>query len=81
MIAIGLLGIQYFWVVRKAMFLVCRRPSAGSPVFVTREGNMGIIETTDRVTRTADLTETIGGAPSGVGFHLGVRFNLRTVVP
>jgi hypothetical protein len=49
-------------------------------LFVTREGNMGAIETTDRVTRTADLTGAAGPTP-GVGFHKGVRFNLKAIVP
>lgn len=50
-------------------------------LFVTREGSMGLIETTDRVTRTANL----GGAPysrkPGVGFHKGVRFDLKAIIP
>jgi hypothetical protein len=51
-------------------------------LFVTREGNMGLVETTDRITRTADLT----GLPStpssgGVGFHKGVKFNLKAIIP
>jgi hypothetical protein len=50
-------------------------------LFVTREGTMGIIETTDRVTRTENLTGLAGGAPAGVGFHLGVRFNLKLIKP
>ena len=49
-------------------------------LFVTREGNMGIIETTDRVTRVADLTGQMSTTP-GVGFHKGVRFNLTTIIP
>ena len=51
-------------------------------VYVTREGTMGLIETTDRVTRTADLTGLPAGQPpSGVGFKVGVRFNLKWIVP
>jgi hypothetical protein len=51
-------------------------------LFVTREGNMGLIETTDRVTRTADLTGRPSGLSSpGVGFHKGVRFNLKSIIP
>jgi hypothetical protein len=50
-------------------------------LYVTREGNMGLIETTDRVTRTADLTGSPGAPPTGVGFHKGVRFNLKPVIP
>jgi hypothetical protein len=50
-------------------------------LFVTREGNMGVIETTDRVTRTANLNGMAGGPPPGVGFHTGVRFNLKSIIP
>ncbi len=50
-------------------------------VFVTREGCMGLIEITDRVTRTADLTGNIGDPPAGVGFQKGVRFNLKSIIP
>jgi len=49
-------------------------------LFITREGNMGLIETTDRVTRTADLTG-MPSSPPGVGFHKGVRFNLKAIIP
>ena len=64
----------------KAMQLV---PHAnGAFIFVTREGNMGLIEITDRVTRTADLTGLAAGSPmGGVGFHKGVRFNLKAIIP
>jgi hypothetical protein len=50
-------------------------------IYVTREGCMGLIETTDRVTETADLTGRMGGPPAGIGFHKGVRFNLTTIIP
>ena len=41
-----------------------------------------MIETTDRITRTADLTGQIAtGEPSGIGFFKGVKFNLKTIVP
>jgi hypothetical protein len=50
-------------------------------IYVTREGSLGLIETTDRVTRTADLTGNAGGPPPGVGFHQGVRFNLTSIIP
>jgi hypothetical protein len=54
----------------------------GAFVYVTREGSMGLIETTDRVTQTADLTGMpAGNAPAGVGFKTGVRFNLKSIVP
>jgi hypothetical protein len=49
-------------------------------LFTTREGSMGVIEITDRVTKVADLTGQAGHTP-GVGFHKGVRFNLSTIVP
>jgi hypothetical protein len=49
-------------------------------LFVTRKGNMGLIETTDRITQTADLTG-LPSAPPGTGFHKGVRFNLKAIVP
>jgi hypothetical protein len=50
-------------------------------LYVTREGNRGVIEVTDRITRVADLTGLAGSAPAGVGFHKGVKFNLTTIVP
>ncbi len=54
----------------------------GTFLYVTREGNIGVIETTDRITRTADLTgQPAGMAPGGVGFHLGVQFSLKILVP
>jgi beta-lactamase regulating signal transducer with metallopeptidase domain len=49
-------------------------------LFVTREGSMGVIETTDRVTRRADVTG-LASSPPGVGFHKGVRFNLTAIIP
>jgi hypothetical protein len=55
-------------------------PENGAFLYVTREGTMGVIEVTDRVTRVADLTG-MAGPPAGVGFHKGVRFNLTTIVP
>ena len=42
---------------------------------------MGLIETTDRVTQTADLTGMMGGPPAGVGFQTGVRFNYEWIIP
>jgi hypothetical protein len=51
-------------------------------LFVTREGNIGVIETTDRVTRTADLSGIAAGSPApGIGFHKGVQFNLKAIIP
>jgi 5-hydroxyisourate hydrolase-like protein (transthyretin family) len=50
-------------------------------LYITREGSMGVIETTDRVTRTANITGIATGPPAGVGFHLGVRFNLKEIIP
>jgi beta-lactamase regulating signal transducer with metallopeptidase domain/5-hydroxyisourate hydrolase-like protein (transthyretin family) len=49
-------------------------------LFTTREGNLGLIETTDRITRTADLTG-LPSSPPGVDFHKGVRFNLNAIIP
>jgi hypothetical protein len=49
---------------------------------ITRDGSLGLIETTDRITRTADLTGSASGGPSGgVGFHKGVQFNLKAIIP
>ncbi len=53
----------------------------GAFIYITREGNMGLIEVTDRVIQTADLTGRIGLPPAGVGFHKGVRFNLKSIIP
>jgi hypothetical protein len=53
----------------------------GAFIYVTREGSMGLISTTDRVTQTADLTGMAGRPPAGVGFHLGVRFDIKSIVP
>jgi beta-lactamase regulating signal transducer with metallopeptidase domain len=51
-------------------------------IFITREGNMGIIEVTDRITRTADLTgQAAGMSTGGIGFHKGVQFNLSRIIP
>ena len=53
----------------------------GAFIFITREGSLGMIEVTDRVVRTQNLTGLAGQPPAGVGFHLGVRFNLRMIIP
>jgi len=50
-------------------------------IYITRDGSMGLIETTDRITRTADLTGSMGRPPAGVGFHKGVRFDLKSIIP
>ena len=51
-------------------------------IYITREGSMGLLETTDRVNRTADLTGQIAtGEATGVGFFKGVKFNLKTIIP
>jgi beta-lactamase regulating signal transducer with metallopeptidase domain/5-hydroxyisourate hydrolase-like protein (transthyretin family) len=50
-------------------------------LFVTREGNMGLIETTDRVTTIANLTGKTTTPPKGVGYTKGVRFNLKEIIP
>jgi beta-lactamase regulating signal transducer with metallopeptidase domain len=54
----------------------------GAFIVTTREGSWHLIEVTDRVTRTADLTgRPAGNAPGGVGFHKGVRFNWKGIIP
>jgi hypothetical protein len=54
----------------------------GAFLFVTREGNRGVIEVTDRVTRTSGLAGTPAGDPlPGVGFRKGVRFDLSEIIP
>ena len=56
-------------------------------LFITREGNMGVIETTDRVTHTANRSGNTTGPPpaagpsSGAGSYSGVRFNLTAIIP
>jgi hypothetical protein len=52
-------------------------------LFVTRDGNMGVIETTDRVTDTnaAEFTPYSSSAKPGIGCHKGVRFNLKAIIP
>ena len=53
----------------------------GAFLFVTSEGNRGLIQTTDRITRTANLTGRSSPPPPGVGFHKGVRFDLKEIIP
>ena len=57
-------------------------PDANAPVlFIEREGNMGRIETTDRVNRTANLSGLASNSSrGGVHFHKGVRFNLQAII-
>jgi hypothetical protein len=50
-------------------------------LYVTREGSMGLIETTDRVTTTANLNGKTTTPPQGVGYTKGVRFNLKEIIP
>ena len=50
-------------------------------VFITREGSMGVIETTDRVTRIANPTGIAEGSRAHAGSPTGVRFSLREIVP
>lgn len=52
----------------------------GAFLFTTREGSVGLIQTTDRVTKAADITG-MTEAPRGVGFHKGVRFDLKAIMP
>lgn len=54
----------------------------GAFIVTTREGSLFLIEITDRVTRTANLTgQPAGRGPAGVGFYKGVRFNLKSIIP
>jgi hypothetical protein len=50
-------------------------------LFITRDGSLGLIEMGDRVTQTANLNGPPGNPPRGVGFFLGVRFNLSSIIP
>jgi hypothetical protein len=49
-------------------------------LYMTREGGMGLLEVTDRVTRVEDLTGRFD-TPKGVGFTKGVRFNYTPIKP
>jgi hypothetical protein len=42
---------------------------------------MGLIETTDRVTSTANFAGGAGAPAAGIGFYKGVRFNLKAIIP
>jgi hypothetical protein len=42
---------------------------------------VGYNEITDHVVRTQNLNGLPGQPPGGVGFNLGVRFNLRMIIP
>ena len=63
----------------------------GAFLFITREGNMGLIETTERVAGAKNpagpggspppASSPGGGSPGGAGFHSGVRFNLKPIIP
>ena len=50
-------------------------------LYITRDGSMGVIETTGRVGQTADLTGAAARPPAGVGVQAGVRFNLKEIIP
>lgn len=55
------------------------KPKIGSSfLYVTREHGLGIITVTDMVTKAEDITGRLG-APKGVGFHRGVRFNYHSI--
>jgi hypothetical protein len=65
-------------------------PATGQPnpaadaafLYTTREGNQGLIEITDHITRTENLTGGFAGnEPKGVGFHRGVKFDLKSIIP
>jgi hypothetical protein len=49
-------------------------------LYVTREGGQGMLEVTDRITKTANLNGALG-APAGTGFYLGVKFNHWPIAP
>jgi hypothetical protein len=49
-------------------------------LYATREGGTGVIHVTDRITEKRDITGMIG-APPGVGFDLGVKFNQSEIIP
>jgi hypothetical protein len=49
-------------------------------LFETRDGSLGLIEITDHVTRTEDITGRLA-APKGVGYHRGVKFDLKSIIP
>jgi hypothetical protein len=56
----------------------------GNPsyLYVTKEGNHGMIEITDVITRTGDLTGTPSGMEQrGTGFHRGVKFDHHEIIP
>jgi beta-lactamase regulating signal transducer with metallopeptidase domain/5-hydroxyisourate hydrolase-like protein (transthyretin family) len=51
-------------------------------LFITREGGMGVIETTDRITRTGNVAGIASSSSSGgAGFHKGVQFDLKAIIP
>ena len=58
---------------------ICGDPSG--PGSTRWRSRLGLIETTDRVTRTANLSGIASSPSPGVGFHKGVRFNLKAIIP
>jgi hypothetical protein len=53
----------------------------GAFLYVTREGGMGMVLVTDRVTRKQNLSGLPADDPMpGVGFQKGVRFTHRLIV-
>lgn len=69
---------------------VTHRAADATEPFVLRAFDMPLSEIStrdasrlgqDRITRTPDLTGTLGPAPAGVGFHKGVRFDLQAIIP
>lgn len=68
--------------------LVHHDPATGKPnpaadaafLYTTRESNQGLIEITDHITRAEDITGRLA-APKGVGFHRGVKFDLKSIIP
>ena len=49
-------------------------------LYTTREGNQGLIEITDHINRAEDITGQLA-SPKGVGFHRGVKFDLKSIIP
>ena len=49
-------------------------------LYTTREGNQGLIEITDHITHAEDITGQFA-SPKGVGFHRGVKFDLKPIIP
>ncbi len=68
------------------MMLMARNANTGNSevkrgssfLYLTKEDSLGVITITDIVTIARDITG-YGSAPQGVGFHKGIRFDLKTI--